>query len=170
MISLCFVHSVIFSFPYYHLTLCLPMRACSVVFNSLQPHGLQPARLLCPWDFPGKNTERVCHFLLHGIFLTQRSYQHLLCLLHWQVGSKPLGKPVLRTRWVNICSEYCLEPNIPNLSISYIKLKKTNWTGLQNSMARTSLVVQWLRIHPIMHGTMVQSLVRELRSHMPWGS
>ena len=24
--------------------------------NSLHPRGLQPARLLCPWDFPGKNT------------------------------------------------------------------------------------------------------------------
>ena len=27
-----------------------------VLSNSLQPHGLQPARLLCPWNFPGKNT------------------------------------------------------------------------------------------------------------------
>ena len=27
----------------------------SVMSNSLQPHGL-PARLLCPWNFPGKNT------------------------------------------------------------------------------------------------------------------
>ena len=30
---------------------------CSVVFNSLRPHGLQPTRLLCPWNSPGKNTE-----------------------------------------------------------------------------------------------------------------
>ena len=28
----------------------------SVVSNSLQPHGLWPARLLCPWNSPGKNT------------------------------------------------------------------------------------------------------------------
>ena len=28
----------------------------SVMSNSLWPHGLQPARTLCPWDFPGKNT------------------------------------------------------------------------------------------------------------------
>ena len=28
----------------------------SVVSDSLQPHGLQPARLLCPWGFPGKNS------------------------------------------------------------------------------------------------------------------
>ena len=30
--------------------------SCSVVSDSLQPHGLQPTRLLCPWDFPGKRT------------------------------------------------------------------------------------------------------------------
>ena len=24
--------------------------------NSLRPHGLQPTKLLCPWDFPGKST------------------------------------------------------------------------------------------------------------------
>ena len=34
----------------------------------LQPHGLQPARLLCPWDFPGKNTGVGCHFLLQETF------------------------------------------------------------------------------------------------------
>ena len=39
----------------------------SVVPNSLQPHGLQPTRLLCPWDFPGEDTGVVCHFLLQGI-------------------------------------------------------------------------------------------------------
>ena len=35
------------------------------------PHGLQPTRLLCPWDFPGKDTGVGCHFLLQGIFPTQ---------------------------------------------------------------------------------------------------
>ena len=30
------------------------------------PHGLQPARLLCSWDFPGKNTGVGCHFLHPG--------------------------------------------------------------------------------------------------------
>ena len=28
--------------------------------------SLQPTRLLCPWDFPGKNTGVGCHFLLWG--------------------------------------------------------------------------------------------------------
>ena len=37
-----------------------------VVSNSLQPYGLQPTRLLCPWDSPDKNTGVGCHFLLQG--------------------------------------------------------------------------------------------------------
>ena len=41
--------------------------------NSLRPHGLQPTRLLCPWNFPDKNTGAGCHFLLQGIFPTQVS-------------------------------------------------------------------------------------------------
>ena len=36
----------------------------SVVSNSLRPHGLQPTRLLHPWDFPGKSTGVGCHCLL----------------------------------------------------------------------------------------------------------
>ena len=59
---------------------CLVAKSCL----TLQPHGLQPIRLLCPWDFPGKNTGVGCHFLLQGIFLTQGSNLHLL---HWQVDS-----------------------------------------------------------------------------------
>ena len=32
--------------------------------DSVRPHGLQPTRLLLPWDSPGKNTGVGCHFLL----------------------------------------------------------------------------------------------------------
>ena len=39
--------------------------------NSLWPHGLWPARLLHPWDFPGKNTGVGCHALLQESFPTQ---------------------------------------------------------------------------------------------------
>ena len=38
--------------------------SCSVMLDSLQPHGLWTARLLCPWGFPGKNTRVGCHSLL----------------------------------------------------------------------------------------------------------
>ena len=53
----------------------------------------EPARLLCPWDFPGTNTGVGCHALLQRIFLTQRSNPSLLRLLHGQVGSLPLVPP-----------------------------------------------------------------------------
>ena len=43
----------------------------SVMSDSLRPHGLQPTRLLCPWDFPGNCTGADCHFLLQWIFPTQ---------------------------------------------------------------------------------------------------
>ena len=41
----------------------------SVMYDSLWPHGLEPARLLHPWDFPGKNTGVGCHFLTAGWLL-----------------------------------------------------------------------------------------------------
>ena len=61
-----------------------------VMSDSLQPHGLQPARLLFPWNFPGKNTGAGCYFLFQGIFLTQGSNLCLLHLLQWQADSLPL--------------------------------------------------------------------------------
>ena len=67
------------------------MHECSVasaVSDSERPHGLQPARLLCPWGSPGKNTRVGCHFLLQGIFQTQGLN---LCLLYWQGDSLPLS-------------------------------------------------------------------------------
>ena len=38
--------------------------SCSVTSDSSRPHGLQPTRLLHPWDFPGKSTGVGCHRLL----------------------------------------------------------------------------------------------------------
>ena len=35
----------------------------SVVSDYLRSHGLQPTRVLCPWDFPGKSTGVGCHCL-----------------------------------------------------------------------------------------------------------
>ena len=50
----------------------------SVISDSLQLHGLEPTRFLCPWDFPGKNPGWGCHFLLQGILPTQRLNPGLL--------------------------------------------------------------------------------------------
>ena len=50
----------------------------SAVSDSLQPHGLQPTRLLCPWDSPSKNTEVDYRSLLQRIFPAQVSNPGLL--------------------------------------------------------------------------------------------
>ena len=65
---------------------CSVAKSCSTVVKS---HGLQPARLLCPWNLPGKNTGVCCcHHFLHGIFPIKRSNSSLL---HWQADSLPLS-------------------------------------------------------------------------------
>ena len=50
----------------------------AIVSDSLWPRGLQPARLLCPWDPPGKNAGAGSRALFQGIFPTQGSSPHLL--------------------------------------------------------------------------------------------
>ena len=66
-------------------------RSCLSVWR---PHRLWPGRLLCPWDFPGKNTEVGCHVLLQGIFPTQGSNPHLLHCRHilyrWATREAPV--------------------------------------------------------------------------------
>ena len=51
--------------------------SCVLLFVT---YGLQPSRLLCPWDSPDKNTGVCCHALLQGIILTQGLNSHLLGL------------------------------------------------------------------------------------------
>ena len=67
---------------------CVCARLCSTLHNSME--YVQPSRLLCPWNFPGKHPKVVCHFLPQGIFPTQESDLGLLSHLHWQSDSLPL--------------------------------------------------------------------------------
>ena len=75
---------------------CCAVLCCSVMSNSLRPHGPQTARLLCPWDFPGKNTGVGSHSLLQGIFPTQGSSPGLLhyrqILYHLSHQRSPLAQ------------------------------------------------------------------------------
>ena len=67
------------------LCCCLVAKSCPTL---LWPHGLQVARLLCPWNFPDKNTGVGSYFLFQGFFPTHGLNLHFL---HWQVSSLPLG-------------------------------------------------------------------------------
>ena len=102
----------------------------SVVSDSLWLDGLQPARLLCPWDSPGKNTGVGCHALLQGIFQTQGSNLSFLPLLHcrrilyhWVTKEAP----VKRDEWKEFALGstdfwYCcvFQPLPPLLEVSWL--------------------------------------------------
>ena len=64
-------------------------RMLSVASNSAT--SCKPARLICPWNFLGRNTGTSSYFLLQGIFLTQGSNLSLLSLLYWQADYLPLS-------------------------------------------------------------------------------
>ena len=81
--------------------------SCSFASDSLQPHGQSPARLLCPWDFPGKNTGVGFRALLHGTFPDQGLH---LC---WQADSLPLSHQGSPRCWQNIQI-----PHVQNITLS----------------------------------------------------
>ena len=64
------------------------MRVCSVMSDSVWPHGLWPTRVLCPWSFPSKTIGVGCCFLLQGVFPTQGTNPYLL---HLHANSLPLS-------------------------------------------------------------------------------
>ena len=93
----------------------------SVVSDSLRPRGLQPTRLLRPWDFPGKGTGVGCHCLLWHLC----AYLCIItCLYNWYIlrGKKRLtaDKEIVISYFIRLylqlsCSEvwviffhYCL--------------------------------------------------------------
>ena len=90
---------------------CVSVCVCSVVFHSLPPHGLWPARLLCPQDSPGRNTGVGCHFLLQS--KVKQSYTlNAVCPLSAQPtwNSWPL---LSQTPHVSTPHLHFLQPNAP---------------------------------------------------------
>ena len=89
----------------------------SVVSNALL-HGLQPTRLLCPCNFPGKNTGVGCHFLLQRVIPTQGSNPYLLQFSYTtgrffitEPPAKPPNSNMLRQ--MKLCITYP-NTNLPN--------------------------------------------------------
>ena len=94
------------------------LRVSSVMSDSLQPHGLWHSRLLCPWDFPDKNTGAGCHFLLQGIFLTQRLNMSSAWWILYQL--RHLGSTKRHPPWRNFIwySFPCFEKMVVALTAS----------------------------------------------------
>ena len=66
---------------------------------------LETPWLLCPWDFPGKNTKVSCRFLLQGIFLTQGlnlGLLHCRQILYWLSHQGSSTNTVLYVNYISI--------------------------------------------------------------------
>ena len=115
--------------------------------DSSRTHGLQPTRLLCPWDFPGKSTGVGCHGAQYatgdqwknnsrkneGIEPKQKQYpvvdvtgnrrkvqcyEEQYCIGIWNVRSMNQGK-------LKVVKQEMARVNIHILGISELK-----WTGM----------------------------------------
>ena len=124
--------------------------SCSIVSNSLWPHGLQPARLLCPWKSSGKNIGGVCHFLLQGIFPTQglnpalpHCRQILYHLSHQGSPLSPNSVLILQTWNVR-----CLSPSSWFLPQAFNTVCPSPAHPLENSFTPSSALRLLLETHP----------------------
>ena len=93
-----FVHAAAFAFDG-HSSL---HNCCSCLISNLGPTFLQPTRLLCPWDFPGKNTGVGCHFFLQVIFLTQGRVSGSWPRHHFSILSIAVVQFLTLGRWLII--------------------------------------------------------------------
>ena len=90
----------------------------SVVSDSMRPHGLQPTRLLHPWDFPGKSTGVGCHCLLRREMLEVAKMTPLL---------RPC--PVSLVTTDGVCVHFLLpaSPGIPHSYQSILERLAGSW-------------------------------------------
>ena len=76
----------------------------SVLFNSFWSHGLQPSRLPCPYNSPGKNTGVGCHFLLQGwlsLGQVQRKFAPQTCSPPW-----PMATLFIKSHGVSLMAQW----------------------------------------------------------------
>ena len=59
------IGNVYYRIVYFFVCVCVCI-SLSAVSVSLEPQGLYPTRLLCPWNSPGKNTGVDCHPFFRG--------------------------------------------------------------------------------------------------------
>ena len=67
-----------------------------VTSDPLRPFWTVATRLLCPWDFPGKNTGACCHFFLWGIFPPKEQTCISSALQVDCLPAESLGKPIVK--------------------------------------------------------------------------
>ena len=141
------------------VTVCAACSVASVMSDSVQPHGLQPAQKLCPWNSPGKNTGVGCHALFQRMSLTQGPNPCLLSLLNWQVGSLPLvppGKPV--------CDYLCIQISSFCKDTTPISIRSSCFLLISSSLIQLHLQYTCFQIRSHSEALAVRPPTNEFRS------
>ena len=122
--------------------------------NSVRPHGLQPTRLLHPWDSPGKNTGVGCHFLLQCMKVESESEVAQSCL----TLCDPMDCSLPGSSIHGIFQATVLEWGVIAFSLKslYTKVKKEKlwlWSPVSKKCSHKYLprciltVVKWVPLH-----------------------
>ena len=118
-----------------------------IMSDSFWPHGLEPTRLLCPWDFPGKSTGVGCHCLLQRVFpiqgVTLMSLESPALaggFVTTEPPRKPLGKNVAAAaKSLQLSLTLCdtIDSSLPGSSISGIlQARVLEWVAIAFSMGK----------------------------------
>ena len=118
----------------------------SVVSNSSRPHGLQPTRLLRPWDSPGKSTGVGYHCLLCFLIKSQRVLNILGLAGHY-----------------NLCHNYSTLP-LQHESSHGQNINKWVWLGSNETLfiktGKAIFGLQTIIYQPLLYNTELQTVDR----------
>ena len=109
--------------------------------NSLWPHGLQPARLLCPWDFPGKNSGVGCHFQYSSRWSSKPRDQTHISFVSCTAGDLSLLSH-WRRKWLVILNS--LWKNKESVCFTYNTHLECKNTPIPRSLATTAFFEPFL--------------------------
>ena len=127
------------------------------------------ARLLCSWDFPGRNTGVGCHFLLQGIFLTQGSNPYLL---HRPADSSPLSRFFTTLQGCPRDLNKCPETTEPEtyftpeiLTVFWIDTISVTFSAITKRPAKAGGLNRWVTRNAKFCIIYIQIILRVLNQH-----
>ena len=120
--------------------------------DSLWLHGLNPARLLCPWDSPGKNIGVGCHFLLQGIFPIQGMNPGLPCCRQIFYCMRHQGSPGIRLKftlhiqvgWFAFLKQLLSQQGLGSLGLSWFMLVALHLEAIYSKQANILSALRFL--------------------------
>ena len=115
-----------------------------------------PTKLLCAWDFPGKNPEVGCHFLPKGIFPTQGSNPCLFdfCFCAWMLS----GVQLFVALWAVVC-----QAPLPR--------GFSRWSSQSRDLTHISFVsylVKWILYHWATRDTPIKNSINTKKNERKW--